>query len=289
MMSARRTFPLLAPRVFASRRVFLAVWCLGFALPHAVVAADPAPAVAGESFRTETTGDTPPADSAHGAPDLPVAAIPPRPAGRVLDNARIFSPEEAAALAATLREASERDGLDVYVVATTFVLGETVEDYSHRLAEAWMESPRGFILLYLRGEQTLTMSTPDSEGAFLQPHLLRHAYEEAVREAAGAEAAPERIRISLDAMLGGVRQAVDDKARMGRTFNPEVLRALAYFLAALTLLGAVGWAVARLFARLNQHQDARFVFPPTPVPPRFGAPFGGGVCSEIQFANPPAG
>lgn len=271
--------PLLIARSLAL--VFLSM----AAVPAASASNEQQAPEVGEFFRANASPAKPEVAKDVEEAETGLAPIPARPASRLFDDARILTPEEGAVIIAMLAEAYARDGLDVYVVASTFVFGETIEARTHRLAEAWVEKPEGFVLLYLRGEQTMTISTPDYDEPFLSQQVLKQLYENAVREAAATDTAPQRIRVALDDMLAGTREALVEKARMDRVFNPEVLRMLAFFVPALILIAGAGWALARLFTRFDKRQDTQLVFPPIPVPQRFGAPFGGGVCAEIHFAQ----
>lgn len=238
----------------------------------------------GEFFQMETTASKKDPIFQKEPETSTLIPIPPRPASRIFDDARLFSPEERTALAAALRDTHAQDGLDVYIVATTFILGETLEDRAHRIADAWIESPKGFVLLYIRGEKTMTMSTPGSGEPFLSARTLRALYGEAIRGAAEEMEAPARIQATFDNLIIGLRGALAERERMDRVFNPDVLRLLGFFLVALSFLGGAAWGLTHFLRRLDQHQDTRYIFPPVSVPLRFGAPFGGGVCGEMQFA-----
>ncbi len=273
-------------RLSHSRRALLVLCCAMLCAPLARLFADGIgqPEV-GEFLRTETTPSNPARRVPTEEEPLSLAPIPPRPANRIFDDARLFSPDGRTALAETLERAHTDDDLDIYIVATTFILGESIEDRAHRIADAWVKAPKGFVLLYVRGEQTMTMSTPGEEEPFLSVRTLRALYEEAIRGAANESEAPARIRSTLDSLITGVREASAERERMERVFNPDVTRLLAFFLGALSCLGAAGWGLWRLLRSFDHDQDSRFIFPPVSVPLRFGAPFGGGVCGETQFAS----
>jgi uncharacterized protein len=88
-----------------------------------------------------------------------MAALPPRPAGPVLDQANVIPADQEAALDARLRQYNTTTGRSV-VVATVASLDDLpVEDYAQQLSETWdiggAETEEGVLLLIAPNERKL--------------------------------------------------------------------------------------------------------------------------------------
>ena len=91
------------------------------------------------------------------------AAIPPRPAGPVLDQADVLPPAEEAALDAKLRAYNVATGRAVIVATVASLDGEDIASYTQQLVEAWdiggKETENGVLLLIAPNERRLRIAT----------------------------------------------------------------------------------------------------------------------------------
>lgn len=96
-----------------------------------------------------------------GTPAL--AAIPPRPAGPVLDQANIIPAADEAALDAKLRAYNQSTGRAVIVATVSSLDGEPIEMYGQQLVEAWgiggKQTEDGVLLLVAPNERKLRIAT----------------------------------------------------------------------------------------------------------------------------------
>lgn len=91
-----------------------------------------------------------------------LAALPPRPAGPVLDQANVIPDAQEAALDAKLREYNQRTGRAVIVATVASLDGLPVEDYAQQLSEAWniggAKTEEGVLLLVAPAERQLRIA-----------------------------------------------------------------------------------------------------------------------------------
>ena len=81
----------------------------------------------------------------------------PRLTGRVVDDARLLSPETVKALDAKLAEFERTDSTQVVVLTIPSLAGETLEEYSVKVAQAWgigqKGKDNGVLLLVSKGDR----------------------------------------------------------------------------------------------------------------------------------------
>ena len=91
------------------------------------------------------------------------AAIPPRPAGPVLDQADVLPPAEEAALDQKLRAYNATTGRAVIVATVSSLDGLDEVTYGQQLAEAWgnggKETEQGVLLLVAPKERRVRIAT----------------------------------------------------------------------------------------------------------------------------------
>lgn len=91
-----------------------------------------------------------------------LAALPPRPAGPVLDQANVIPAAQEAALDAKLREYNRVTGRAVIVATVASLDGLPVDDYAQQLVEAWgiggAKTEEGVLLLVAPAERQLRIA-----------------------------------------------------------------------------------------------------------------------------------
>lgn len=92
-----------------------------------------------------------------------LAALPPRPAGPVLDQANVIPDAQEAALDTKLRDYNRRTGRAVIVATVASLDGLPVDDYAQQLVEAWgiggAKTQEGVLLLVAPAERQLRIAT----------------------------------------------------------------------------------------------------------------------------------
>ena len=90
-------------------------------------------------------------------PIHPIADLPERPIGPVLDQADILPPVDEALLDQRLRELMDRTGNALVVVSLKSLDGETIENYAYNLFNTWgigdAKTDRGLLLLVAPAER----------------------------------------------------------------------------------------------------------------------------------------
>lgn len=91
-----------------------------------------------------------------------LAALPPRPAGPVLDQANVIPDAEEAALDAKLRAYNQTTGRAVVVATVTSLDGLPIQDYAQQLVETWdiggAKSEEGVLLLVAPTERKIRIA-----------------------------------------------------------------------------------------------------------------------------------
>ena len=130
--------------------------------------------------------------------------MPPAPAARVNDYAGLLGSEERARLEARLAEGERATGAQVVVAIFPALEGESLEDFSVRLAERWRIGQKGLdngaILLAFVRDRTLRLEVgyglepllPDAEAGRIIREVVAPRFRES-RYAAGLGSAVEAI------------------------------------------------------------------------------------------------
>jgi uncharacterized protein len=91
-----------------------------------------------------------------------LAALPPRPAGPVLDQANVIPAPQKAALDAKLRAYNQATGRAVIVATVSSLDGLAVDDYAQHLVEAWgiggAKTEEGVLLLVAPAERQIRIA-----------------------------------------------------------------------------------------------------------------------------------
>lgn len=210
--------------------------------------------------------------------------IVPRPESHILDEARVFLPEQYDKLSAILKDPSH--GLEFYVTAHTILPDETLENYALRVRDAWAQTDSCVILCYQRGSQLMTMCASDGIYQFLPKPEMASSFEKAHAAASEFEDAAGRLQIAVETFIGDVSGKINHIKANDRIFDRGILKILIALFSTLTLAGIVGTAFARMQKRSATQRATTYQFPLLDLPRRFGAPFGGGTIAEITFDSP---
>lgn len=206
--------------------------------------------------------------------------LPPAPADGVYDDTRALSEGSHQLLAKEIQSFREREGMDAWFAATTFLPeGQTLRSEARLLRQAWSGTRPALLLLYDRSQnQEMVTFSPLLWDALPTAELFH--VREKVRDMMSDTTKPpeQRLRESMRELMHGISSLKAAEARATQRFTPEWQRMLRWFSIAL-LAGAFITGIAGILARRRDLRAARVCFLPTiHVPPRLGAPHGGGTC-----------
>lgn len=187
--------------------------------------------------------------AAQGSRDVRFPAL----SGRVVDQARLLTPEKEAALTARL-EALERDTSDQLVVVTLDSLqGLEIEDYGYRLGRAWgigqAEENNGVLLIVAPNERKVRIEVgyglepilTDGLSALIihnqiLPSFREGRFEHGIEQ--GVAAIEAQLR--LDPAEAQARAAAADSPKAGLPVGPMIMIGVILFLMFTGMVGAVG-------------------------------------------------
>jgi uncharacterized protein len=184
--------------------------------------------------------------AAQGSGDVRFPAL----SGRVVDQARLLTPEKEAELTARL-EALERDTSDQLVVVTVEGLqGLEIEDYGYRLGRAWgigqAEDDNGVLLIVAPEERKVRIEVgyglepvlTDGLSALIIHNEILPSFREG-RFETGIEqgAAAIEAQLRLDPAEAQARAAAADKPKADVPVGPLIMIGVIFF---LIFVGAIG-------------------------------------------------
>jgi uncharacterized protein len=153
----------------------------------------------------------------------PIADLPERPAGPVLDQADILPAASEAQLDRRLRELWDRSGDALVVVSVKSLEGETIENYAYNLFNTWgigdAERGHGLLLLVAPAERRVRIEVgcglEDRVSDVAAGRIIRNEITPAYTEGnlvggtlAGVDALIERLTSTIPANDLGARSAV---------------------------------------------------------------------------------
>ncbi|MBX9460747.1 MAG: TPM domain-containing protein [Brevundimonas sp.] len=187
--------------------------------------------------------------AAQGSRDVQFPAL----SGRVVDQARLLTPEKEAELTARL-EALERDTSDQLVVVTLDSLqGLEIEDYGYRLGRAWgigqAEENNGVLLIVAPNERKVRIEVgyglepilTDGLSALIihneiLPSFREGRFEQGIEQ--GVTAVEAQLR--LDPVEAEARAAAADSPKAGVPVGPMIMIGVILFLMFTGMIGALG-------------------------------------------------
>lgn len=226
----------------------------------------------------EATAAQPPAGSIFLAD-----ALEPAPESLILDQARLFDELERSQLAERLQDFRSELGIQVYVVAYSVLIGETIEERVKALRGKWLDGQSGIIVGYQRGNDRMTFSSNvDPHNQVMQVELERlftNAYEAAVAQ----EGASDRVMAAVNLLLTELANSYERHRESGSVVASEARTFIAWVLGILVLLASAGMIAFHLARRAQAQVSRSFSFPRVELAERFGAPYSGGCQAELQF------
>jgi uncharacterized protein len=187
---------------------------------------------------------------------LLLAEIPPL-TGRVVDRAGMLSPGEIQRLEQKLESIERRSTVQIAIATIPSLEGDSLEDFSIRLAEAWRIGQKGLdngaIILVVRDDRSVRIEV----GYGLEPVVPDGLAGRIIRERLAPELRQERYYEGLDAAIDGLalaarREYPDQEAEeeTGDSGSGAFGIGLFVFYAVGLLGNALGYAVAGVLGAL---------------------------------------
>ena len=227
-----------------------------------------------------------PAQDVTDADFVAAASLPAAPESRVLDQGRIFTDEEEAALGGELKAFAENTGIDLYVAGYSFLLGETIDDRITRLVNAWSidEERETVVLLYTRANESLAVAGSPSISQRLSTMEFNECINAGVQAAKEIGDAPDgsgpdhagRIRAASTALTGAIEYELERQTFIDRLHRRGFLLWGAIVIGTICIGSGLWLLILKHFENRRREEKQFYYFPTLPVGERLGAPFGGG-------------
>jgi len=211
--------------------------------------------------------------------------VPPAPTGRVSDYAGLLAPADRARLETRLAERERATGVQMVVAVFRSLEGESLDDFSIRLAERWRIGQKGLddgvILLVFVDDRKLRLEV----GYGLEPVLPDAVASRIIRDAITPQFRERRYAAGLDAAVDAVFARIETTAgRPGghRSTSSSALWSLGFlalFAVVAIILLSEAWSGRRFVQRGGGMGGRRGGYdPPIIFFPggRSGGGFGGG-------------
>ena len=223
--------------------------------------------------------------------------IPPAPAGRILDDARLFSlhPQELERLSARLTEISERTGYQIYAAIFDSLIGTSVKEQSRLLQEAWIGEKPGVVLV-LESD-----SSAYQVGWSRTPDAVTESGQKVPLLSSSDLAPQDQVRIfdELSVMRNHGKGSMESASKLITAFSDEIdqafrevdavepvrwnLRVLILGVGLLAGMLLMGLIVGAWIRRTDRKVTEQLMFPKVTVGMRLGAQCGGGKISSRTF------
>lgn len=215
------------------------------------------------------------------------APLPEAPADGIYDDGRLLSEEQRAAAARAIAE-TRPSGVDIYLAAYGFLVGENIERRAERLEEKWCRDPRrqgrpGIVVVADASTGTCTYISYGSDTGWLTTAQLHSIFQQANDAAAQRQGNGEQIAAIIEHMAPLLREELAKHNALAQSF---ITRREWIIFGSVAAAAAGLFALGLLFLKYRGRVKPVFepcYFPTVVVGQRYGAAFGGGVAAETQF------
>lgn len=226
--------------------------------------------------------------------------LPPRPAGLVLDDSRIFArePERLKALSDRLEELRRKHGFSLYLVMRSSFIGASPAKYAQDLQDRWIGDGSGWVVLVetdsgrtevgrpklktieLEPGRPIPNDSPKDIAHFDQSRIL----QELQPELSGVTDRGERVEKTINGLTTAITRLLDE--REAAPPGTGMLRTAILGIGLLALCALVVLLGRTVLRRTDAKHRGRLIFPRVHVGARLGAPYGGGKISCRTFEDP---
>jgi uncharacterized membrane protein YgcG len=214
--------------------------------------------------------------------------IPPAPASQILDDGRVFNPDELQELSTYLKSIGAVHGIQIYVAIFSFCANETVEERAHRLRRNWANNDTGVIVVYERGSSALSFVATDEVDALMTRYDINRILETAGRRAQAEEGANRQVHVAVTTLADSLVESIARRRAANALVSKKRNLLIAATLAAIVLSGLIGLVIARMIRAADRRAAEFYYFPPVRVGVRYGGTFTGGAHAEMPFSKSPA-
>jgi uncharacterized protein len=208
--------------------------------------------------------------------------LPPAPTARVNDYAGALQPAERERLEATLAERERVTGVQMVIAVFKSLEGESLEDYSIRLAQQWRIGQKGLdnglILLVFIQERKVRVEV----GYGLEPTITDVVASQIIREQIAPRFREGRYAAGLEAAVAAVFDRIEAKASPEGAKSKGTRAPLVGLVGFLGILGVIAVILfqeafsSRRFLQRNGYTGGRGGFmPPVIVTPPWRGGWGG--------------
>lgn len=218
---------------------------------------------------------------------------PPRPAGFIYDDARLFDDAKRAELAQLLERTKAESGVAVMLATFTYTSGTTINQRAQQLATTWLGAEPGMIFAFDRGssQPAITVS-PGLWARYPADDLTMLVLRASRVLTRPPPVADQRLAEAVADAAAGLSQLEAQRLARQQPFTRDDRTFAATALITLAGLGLLAiWGSKRLRHRREELHET-FTFPDVEVGMRLGAPYGGGTSAEVagrkSHPSPPA-
>ncbi len=221
-----------------------------------------------------------------------------RPESHIWDRDDLFRnhPEEFARLSQEMKILKEEQGMEVFLVIYSSLIGEKPDPLSKRCHDAWLgERNDGFVIVlsfYDAMFGVLGRSQPLYNNYFIEEGVLPRVSDSRVNEiqeeafilSKQEESEIEQMEVFIMSFTEKLRERLE-VARIGDSSKDNY-----HFMAWTALVLLVGWlsfkGISRLMGVVNKRASKSYLFPDFAVLERLQAPYGGGKSGVTDFEKP---
>ena len=240
-----------------------------------------------------------PAEVASAAPPTPAAPpgfskreLPSRPAGVILDEADVLSPEQEAALQKECDALFQATGSRVYVVSHSWLEEGDAAAFASRLATNWLGDEPGAVIVFdrssagNRADDALGIGVVSHPERWIPPIAMQRNVERARAQFAGKQAdGPDAgLQAAARSLMADFREA-GAPLKDGDDLSPHKGKTISAIMAALALGSLLLYLFQRMQEKMERKAHQQFFFPDIDVSHRFGARYGGGTVAEVSWAQ----
>lgn len=214
------------------------------------------------------------------APQEPLPALPP---SSILDDARLFNPEQTAKLTSLLATCRQQTGVRITVATFTYTSGITVSQRAQRLALHWLGGEPGLVFAFDRGSsQPAIAVSPGLWNTYPADDITMMVLRNSTIFANGNPVPDERMVAVIEATAAQITNLETTRRQRLQVFTKDDRQLATVVILVLAALGGASLWFSRRIRHNRAVQEETYLFPDVHVSLRLGAPFGGGTAAEAK-------
>jgi hypothetical protein len=168
--------------------------------------------------------------------------LPPKPAGHLLDQAEVFTPEQRARISAALTKASREDGVEVYVLTLHAVPKGQLQYLGADVTRAWTANAVGGTLVFEDQFGNVSVGTSDEADRRFTTLVINMVMREPLMMGRKKGISPEKLEHAAYSVVASLKSLVDKERneRHGKWITNTVMAIVV--IVAGTVIGMVSWS-----------------------------------------------